>query len=158
MPTTKKQSSLTKSNEKMDKWFEGMINSITVDQLQLQTETANEEKVQMYMNMIEGKHYATFSKTRNISSQFFIEELVKEYLSEINSRKVNTKNLAFELSDAKILVWAEITESDDQSENGLILSEAKTNAKFSKYGFHISSTIVDDCDNVKIPPHYALIK
>lgn len=112
----------------------------------------------MYNNFIEGKHSEMFSDMRNISSQFFIEELVKEYIAELNTRNVATSQLAFDLSDAKVLVWAEISDFDEDSEDGLILAEAKTNARFSNFGFHISSTIIEKGDNLPVPPHYSSIK
>ena len=99
-----------------------------------------------------------FSEMRNLSSQFFIEELIKEFISELNERKVNTNQLAFDLSDAKVLVWAEIDDFDEKSEDGIILAEAKTNSKFAKYGFHISSTIIEKEDNLSVPPHYSSVK
>jgi hypothetical protein len=143
---------------KQDQWFESMINSIKVDQLQIQTKTASEEKTRIYNNLVEGKHSEMFSDMRNISSQFFIEELVKEYISELNVRNVQTNKLAFDLSDAKVLVWAEINDFDESSEDGLILAEAKTNARFSNFGFHISSTIIEKGDQLSIPPHYSPVK
>jgi len=152
------QHNLVESSNKLDQWFETMIGSIKVDQLQLQTNTATAEKTRIYDNIIEGRHSEMFSDMRNISSQFFIEELVKEYLTELNKRKVATENLAFELSDAKVLVWAEIEDLDEKSEDGLILAEAKTNALFSRYGFHISSTIIEKGDNISSPPHYSSIQ
>lgn len=145
-------------SSKQDQWFETMINSIKVDHLQMQTNTASEEKTRIYNNLVEGKHSEMFSDMRNISSQFFIEELVKEYISELNTRNVSTNQLAFELSDAKVLVWAEINDFDEDSEDGLILAEAMTNARFSNFGFHISSTIIEKGDNLPIPPHYSSVK
>lgn len=156
--TESNQNIATQQSNKQDQWFETMINSIKVDQLQIQTNTASEEKTRIYTNFIEGKHSEMFSDMRNISSQFFIEELVKEYISELTRRNVSTTQLAFELSDAKVLVWVEINDFDEDSEDGLILSEAKTNARFSSFGFHISSTIIEKGDNLLIPPHYSSIK
>jgi len=56
--------------------------------MQMQTNTASEEKTRRYNNLVEGKHSEMFSDRKNISSQFFIEELVKEYISELNIRKL----------------------------------------------------------------------
>lgn len=147
-----------KQSSKQDQWFEAMISSIKVDQLQIQTKTASEQKARIYNNLVEGKHSETFSEMRNMSSQFFIEELVKEYITELNTRNVMTNQLAFDLSNAKVLVWAEINDFDEDAEDGLILAEAKTNARFSNFGFHISSTIIEKGDNLPIPPHYSSIK
>jgi len=145
------------TSNKMDEWFEGLLHSLQVDHLQLQTDTADEEKKRMYDIMINGKYSDMFSDMRRTSSQFFIEQLIKEYLMELKNRQVNPKQIAFDLSDAKVLVWSEINDSDEISEDGLILSEAKINAKYSRYGFHISSTIVENSDGIPVPPHYSII-
>lgn len=145
------------SSQKRDDWFERMLNSLQVDYLQLQTDTADEEKKRMYDIMINGKYSEMFSDMRRTSSQFFIEQLIKEYLNELKKRQVTPKQIAFDLSDAKVLVWTEINDSDENSEDGLILAEAKINAKYSKYGFHISSTIVENSDNISVPPHYSIV-
>lgn len=157
MSGTFKNSTIQQSSDQ-DQWFESLINSIKVDQLQLQTNTATEAKTRMYNNIFEGKLLDSCLDMRNISSQLLIQELIKEYLSELNDRKVSTSQLAFDLSDAKVLVWAEIEDLDEESEDGLILAEAKTNALFSNYGFHISTTIIEKGDNLAVPPHYASIK
>ena len=152
------ESNILRPSEKLDQWFESLISSIKVDHLQLKTDTATIEKKRIYDNMIEGRFSDMALDMRNSSSQFFIEELVKDFISELNERKVSTHKLAFDLSDAKVLVWAEIDDLDEQSEDGLILAEARINAHFSKYGFHISSTIVEKSDNLFVPPHYSSVK
>ena len=42
-------------------------------------------------------------------------------------------------------------------EDVLILAEAKVNAEFMDKGFGISTTIVENCDNLEIPAHYSNI-
>ncbi len=145
------------TSKKQDQWFEAMINSIKVDQLQIETNTASEEKARIYQNLIEGKYSEMYLELRNRNSQFFIEELVKEYLTELAIRNVKTNILAFDLSDAKVLVWAEINDFDEISEDGLILAEAKINSRYSDFGFYISSTIIEKGDKLSVPPHYSEI-
>lgn len=144
------------NNEKelMQKWFDDLVSSIRVDQLQLETNTASAEKETFYNNFISGNHIENMAEMRSITSKTFIEELVFFYLKELKLRAVHLEKLAFVLSDAKVLVWAEINDNDDSNEDNLLLSEAKTNAHFSKYGFHVSSTIVEESDSLEVPPHY----
>lgn len=141
-----------------EQWFEKLINAIKVDQLALETRTADKTKGNLYNNLIEGKHLEMFSYMRKHSSQYFIEELLMEYISEINERNVNVIELAFDLTDAKIHVWAEIDDDDELSENGLFLAEAYANAKFSNYGTHISTTIVEKSDDIRLPSHYSSMR
>jgi hypothetical protein len=101
---------------------------------------------------------ADFEPNDNQSSMYFIQELLKTYIGElINYNKVPLE-IAFDLSDAKILVWAKIHNDDESTEDALLLAEAKANAKFHDYGFFIYSTIVEDRDQQSVPPHYKAIK
>jgi len=75
-----------------------------------------------------------------------------------SSKNVFPQKLAFDFSDAKILVWAQIKTEDVSTEDALILSEAEANSKYSDNGFYISSTIVEECDNLPIPSHYHEVK
>jgi hypothetical protein len=114
-------------NEKevMQKWFDDLVSSIRVDQLELETNTASAEKERIYNNFISGNHIETMTEMRSITSKAFIQELVFFYLKELKQRAVQPEKLAFVLSDAKILVWAEIKDNDDSSEDHLLLAEAK---------------------------------
>ena len=62
-------------------------------------------------------------------------------MKEIKDRDIKPIKLAFDYSDSKVLVWAEI--DNESFEDQLILSQAKINAKFSSEGFCISTTIVE---------------
>ena len=64
--------------------------------------------------------------------------------------------MALDLSDSKILAWVELFDDDEESEDNLIISEAKVNAEFEKFGFKISTTYVEVCDKLNVPPHYSL--
>ena len=87
-----------------------------------------------------------------------IEKMVKEYLGKLAVNKSFPDKIAFELSNYKVLVWAEIDMDDETTEQELILAEAITNANYSKYGLYISTTIVEKQDNLDIPPHYQELK
>jgi len=80
---------------------------------------------------------------RKTSSAFFIKNLVDSYFMELGERKARPNRVALELSNSKVLVWAEIENDDEFTEDALILSAAKVNYAFSTFGFHISTTIVE---------------
>lgn len=135
-------------------WFDNMVSNLRYDQTLIENEIIEEEKKKIYDALISGDHNFMHSYARQSSSAFFITNMVEAYFKELVKSKSKPKNLALELSDSKILVWAEIKEEDELMENALILAEAKINAFFSKYGFHISSTIVDETDGIKVPDQY----
>ena len=142
------------SNETIAQWFDKFISHLSVDRLMLETKTAPEQTDKFYRDMIADNHFAMHSSARLYSTNYFLMKLVEDYLSELQNFQVFPQKLAFDFSDAKILVWAQIADGDDATEDALILSEAKANAKYSQNGFYVSSTIVEESDNLNIPPHY----
>lgn len=65
--------------------------------------------------------------------------------------------LALGLSESKILVWSEIKDDDEETEDALLLIEAKINGKYRPFGFYVNSTIIEESDRISIPPHYQTI-
>ena len=92
--------------------------------------------------------------SKKTSSAFFIKNLVDSYFIELGEGKARPNRVALELSNSKVLVWAEIENDDELTEDALILSAAKVNYAFSTFGFHISTTIVEVDDNLNVPKHY----
>lgn len=135
-------------------WFDEMVANLRYDEQLFNNDIMEKEQKQFYQSMIDGNTEDIVSTVREKSSSYFIGRLVNDYFKELISSKKHPKKLAIELSDSKILIWAEIFSNDEEMENALILSQAKTNAIYSKFGFHVSSTIVDDCDNFEVPSHY----
>lgn len=138
-------------------WFENLAERLNVDNFLLQSGVASEETKQMWDTIIFGKELEIHSLGRVQSSMYFVKGMLKEYFDSITQFKVKPAKLALELSDAKILIWAEINDDDEETEEALILSEAKANAKYGDYGFHISSTIVESSDELSVPSHYQIL-
>jgi hypothetical protein len=138
-------------------WFDGLIAQIRKDQLLLETNCAPKSKEDFYKNVIFGSSLELAGTSRKQSSQVFITHIVMEYIDELNARERKPLKLAINFSDASVLVWAVIKDDDEQTENALILSEAVINARYFKYGFHISSTILEESDNYPIPSHYQVL-
>src|SRR5690606_21881805 len=137
-----------------NQWFDDMVSNLRVDQLLLQADVLEKHKKEVYEAMLLGDHDFMHNYARKTSSAFFIKNLIDSYFIELVERKAIPNRLALELSNSKVLVWAEIDNDDDKTEDALILTAAKVNNEFSKYGFHISSTIVEEDDNLNIPKHY----
>lgn len=150
----KRQETRHSNHPNDDKWFEDMISNLRVDQLLMQTETIDKDRGDMYRAMMEKNDNKVHLYAREASSMYFISNLVSSYLHEVIERKIALNKLALVLLNSKILVWAEIKDDDEDSEDSLILSAAKVNHEFCQYGFHLSYTIVDESDNIDIPEHY----
>jgi hypothetical protein len=152
--TENKTIDIQKVKEQYNSWFSEVIDHLRVDQLLMEEGVASAEKKKMYDTLIFGKETEIIAQSRLNSSMYFIEKLVHEYVEELFKSPAKPAKLSMDLSDAKVLVWAEINDDDETAEDALILAEAKINAKYSVYGFHVTSTIVEKSDNLNVPPHY----
>jgi len=72
---------------------------------------------------------------------------LSNYFAGIKTRNIELKSLSFQLSDSKILVWSVVKDDDEATMNQLFLLEAEINAKYSNFGFHVSTTILEESDN-----------
>jgi hypothetical protein len=137
-----------------NRWFDEMVSNLRVDQLLLQADVLERQKKEVYEAMIMGNQDFIHKYARKTSSAFFIKNLIDSYFIELGERKARPNRIALELSNSKVLVWAEIENDDELTEDVLILSAAKVNYDFSTFGFHISSTIVEVDDKMNVPKHY----
>jgi hypothetical protein len=135
-----------------EQWFDYLIATLKAHQVMLETDTANEEIKQFY-NMIMGGNSDEISfQSKMLSQRYFISKIIWEYLALIKDRKPS--KLAFDYNDSEVLVWAEISDDNDELEKQLCLAEAKINAKYHQFGFDMSSMIVEQNDRSSIPNHY----
>lgn len=145
------------SQVKMDTWFSDIIDHIKVDHFLMSTNAAPKDTKEFYNNLIHGDGAEVITKMRGISTKFYISKIVNDYIAELKNLGRVPVKLAMGLSDSKLLVWSEINDDDEETENALLLVEAKVNSKYFENGFYINSTIIDKSDNLPIPPHYQTI-
>lgn len=146
----------TQLNEKVRLWFDSFMAQLNTDYLQLETNTATSMKEAFYNRMASGSDSIN-QMSRAQSSMYFIQNLILAYLKELQVRECHPQKLAMDLSDAKVLVWAEINDDDEATEDSMRLAEAKVNAQFMDFGFHLTSTILETSDNLPIPSHYQTV-
>jgi len=146
------------SNETISHWFDKLISDVSVDRLMMETKTAPSVTEKFYLNAINEDHDATNNFLREQSTKYFVSQLLQDYFKELKSFNSFPQKLAFDLSDAKILVWAQIKDNDELTEDALILSEARANSKYNDHGFYISSTIIEESDHLPIPSHYHVLQ
>ncbi len=68
------------------------------------------EKVE---NQSETNQWFVEMVSKKTSSAFFIKNLIDSYFIELGERRARPNRVALELSNSKVLVWAEI-ENDDE--------------------------------------------
>lgn len=138
-------------------WFENFIESIKQDKRNIELGIAPPQKTELYEAAMNKDMDKISSLSISTASMYFITKILHAYISELSAKQCKPINLAFDLNDSEILVWAIINDDDEKTEDQLWLSEAKVNADFYKSGFNISTTIIEKSDNISIPPHYKTI-
>jgi hypothetical protein len=144
----------TQLDDKVKIWFEGFMHILRTDYVMMEQNVATPQKAAFYNLLANGDANDINFVSRQQSSVHFLQRLVVAYLDELQRRHALPSKLAMGLSNAKILVWAEIGDDDEALEDQLRLAEAKVNAQFDEFGFHLTSTIVEQSDDVAIPSHY----
>lgn len=150
---------ISPTESQAEQWFDGLVSDLSFDKQLHKLDILDPERKKVYDDMITGNNFSIHEFANTKTQQFFIGNLLNEYINELLvTHKKQPLKLGLELSDSKILVWAEIENEDEETEDALILSQAKVNAKYEKYGFYISSTIVEEEDRMNLPNHYKLLK
>lgn len=153
------KSTVSSSSPNMEKdWFAKAINSLKVDQLTFQTDIMEPDKKELYTHLISENYIEVSRKSIELSSQLIIVEMIGKYFSELGSGFSKLRSLSLHPSDKKLLVWAEINDNDEETEDVLLLLEAKINALFSNYKFRVLTTIVEAMDSLSAPTDYVPVK
>lgn len=141
-------------NTDITQWFDHFVASILSDEIQLVSGIATEDKKDFWKPFIEDNHLEIAKRSRESASILLIPNLLTDYVNGLKRRKIELVSLLFQLSDSIILVWAVVSDDDEQSMDALFLQEAEVNAKYSDHGFHISTTIMEKSDNCPTPSHF----
>jgi len=160
MNTIKSANSKNKTDhisDKSSKWFDELIATINTHRLMLETDVANNEHKNFYNLLITGSEIEISAMGHELTRISILKNMLIDYLQEISNKKIKPEKIAFNHTNSGLLVWAVIADNDEKSENDLLLSAAKINSKYSKYGFSINSTILEKSDNYPIPKHYNII-
>ncbi len=148
---------ISEQDQKRDSWFSDMVDHLKADHFMLSTNAVTDEKKQMYDTLINGDDTDLFLSSRQLSTRYFIKQILTEYVQAIAESERMPLTLAVGMSDSKLLVWSEIADNDEETENALLLAEAKVNGKHMSHGFFINSTIIEHADHLPVPPHYQTI-
>ncbi len=144
--------------ENLENWFSEFIGQVVhmikTDQIQLETKTASDQTKEMYSGFIQNDPTPMFKIARGESSKFFISNLVKEFLFELKKDQTKLLKLALSYTNSHVLVWAEIDDNDEVTEDKILICEAKINARYHQYGYSLNTTIIEKSDKIPLPRHY----
>lgn len=137
-------------------WFDELISTLRVHELQLDTQTIHPDLKKFYDVVISKNFDEMFRLNKAAAQEFFVKKIVVEYLRILGDNLPN--KLAFDFNDSEVLVWAEIERDDQKMESLLTQAEAKISALFHPYGFDMESMIVENSDGLPVPNHYKIYK
>ena len=108
----------------------------------------------MYSAMYNGDVNSVIKQTRALIDGTLVRDIIVSYFERLNKEKGHPVSLAFSITHSKVFFWAQINDDDEASENALLIAEAYANDKFYDIGLNISTTIIEDSDNLPVPAHY----
>jgi hypothetical protein len=137
-----------------EEWFGNLISTLRIDQLKLETGTADEGTKTFYHHAIAGNYEEVLKSVRKDVTKGIISTVVIKFLKELNEREAIANKLAFCLTPAKVRVWVEINDDDEVLEDKILLAEAKVNVYAREFDMSIDTMIVEESDRLGIPAHY----
>ncbi len=135
-------------------WFDQLIHHINSDKFLIGEKLASKETTDFWKTMIHGDISEIMNINRVGATKYFISKLIMDYMNKIHDLPVKPNKLLIDYNDSELLIWGEVNEDDEDTETNLFRVEGQINAEYHKYGFQISSTIVESSDSFIIPPHY----
>ena len=128
------------------KWFDELVSSIRVDEMQIITGVDPQEKQDFLKLFSENNFLDIVRKNSEGTGMLIILDLLANYFKGIKTRCIEFKLLSCQLSDSRILVYSVVKDDDEATMDQLFLLEAEVNAKYGNLGFHVSTTILEESD------------
>ena len=136
----------------VENWFDEFIATLQTHRVMLETNTAGKELANFYETLVQGNSFEIANLSVNAARKVFVTNMILDYLKLVQGIHIN--KLAFDYKDAEVLVWVELHEENGLTEKKLYLAEAEVNAKYHKYGYYMTSMVVELSDHFSVPNHY----
>ena len=138
-------------------WFDGLMQDLRSNLRIPEEDRAMKEWEESYQTIFSSDKTTKAQVLRETSSKYLIERIIRYYLLQLRPDITKIRKLALQLTDAKIMAWAEIEDDDTETEDKLCKAEARTNARFSDHGFYLDSIIIEESDKLDIPSQYSVV-
>ena len=146
----------TPTNER-ERWFDEIVASLRVDQLQLETGTAPADKRAHYDRLMSGDPEQILLSQQVAVTRHFVGQLLRRFVMLALPHLPRISAMAATANDAEVLMWIELREEDELLEDQLTMIEAEVNAEFHAKGYDLDLMIVEAEDDLPVPEHYAMI-
>lgn len=143
-----------------DKWFDSIVDAVT--HVLQQNKEVIEQTSESKDNLIESilnQNLLTTPIAVDAVTMPIVHLMLMNYAELLLQQKLEPVRLAMHYAYQKIYVWAEIKDRDQKTEYDLIGIEAEINAEyFQKTKIFLETVIVEQSDDLEVPPPYKIIK
>lgn len=151
-----KEVNKAEQSEKIPEFIDLIRFILNVDKESFQKGVLHPEQELLYTKLAEGDIEHILQANKEMYNKLVFKKLIEEYFSKFKSIE-KPLNLAVDFNNSNMLLWAEINDNDDELENQLILLQAEINAQYAPKGVNVKTTIIENSDNLSVPPHYTLL-
>lgn len=145
---------LSNSDNDTEKWFDNLVATIRAHQVQIESGIADDVMKNMYAAFINHDLDKIHELSRESSSRYLISKMIFTFFDNFKKPGNLPIELALQLSNNGVNIWAIVDDYDENAEREIILSTAKTNAAFHDLGLRIDTTILEKSDNFPIPNQF----
>lgn len=146
------------NDTKLTEWLDQLSFDLHIEKTKAETGTLDEKMKRFYTELMNGEMKMFAEVTQRIHTDYYKKKITLDFIKALSQTEAHVLKLALDYNQTSILVWSEINDDDERSENALIMLQAKINADFIDSGFRVNATIVEKSDKFIIPSHYTEIK
>jgi hypothetical protein len=141
----------------INEFFDRILNHLVTDKMMHDVSSLPIETHNFYNDLANGNIENALEQSKDAYLMHIYSKLVDEYFSKLSIPENKPNQLGVCLSHSNMLIWAEISDDDEVLEDKLIMLQAEINHKYGKKGLFVKTTIVEESDKFKIPPHYSIV-
>lgn len=151
----------SESKNQQIEWFDDFISQISATikshKLMIETDIASKEIKSFYNAIFNNNTIELAAISIKTGTVQLVQFLVIQYLEKIGDNINQALNISLYFSNEGILVWVVLPDDREDIEDIFWSAQLKVNGEYGDKGIFISSTIVEESDNISIPSHYNML-
>jgi hypothetical protein len=144
-------------SSKTEQWFDDLVATLRSHQIQLETNTANNQVKSLYETLMASDHEELLKRNRVLALKYFVPKMLIELMRAFSPFKEHLQKLAVDFNSSELLLWIQLPDNYEKVEDQLLLASSRVSLNYKEYGFAINVDIVEEEDKVDVPQHYQII-
>lgn len=142
----------------LSEWFDKVSFDVHLEKTKHEAGAMPDKLKALYTELMNGEINLLAEHSQQVANNYYRKKIALDYLDNLIKIDCNLNQLAINYNMNSVLIWSVIEDDDEQSEDCLIMLQAKLNAMYQDKGYRISTTIVEKSDPIPMPSHYREIK